>query len=71
MRQIRPPTIRSRGRKHRSLWSVFAWPLVIATLGIAGLIVALTGDGLRDMLGWLGLAAAIIPLPWALIARRS
>jgi uncharacterized membrane protein len=58
-------------RPRQSLWIVFAWPIAIAVLSVFGLIVALTGDGWRDTLSWLGLAAAVLPLPWALVARRS
>lgn len=34
---------------------IFAWPLVIALLGAAGLFAALLGDGGWDVLAWLGL----------------
>ncbi len=55
----------------QSLWTVFAWPIVIGALSVIGLVVALTGDGWRDVTSWMGLAAAVLPLPWALVARRS
>jgi energy-converting hydrogenase Eha subunit A len=71
MRHIRVPGARARAARRQSLWAVFAWPLVIAALGLTGLIVALIGDGLHDVLAWIGLAAAILPLPWARATRRS
>ena len=57
-------------RPRQSLARVFAWPIAIAILSMIGLVVALTGDGWRDVLSWIGLAAAVFPLPWALAARR-
>ncbi|MBK5004452.1 hypothetical protein IAE33_000648 [Pseudomonas sp. S60] len=39
----------------RSTWRIFAWPGLIAILGAAGLFAALLGDGVWDMLAWLGL----------------
>ena len=41
----------------RPLSAIFAWPLVIFVIGLAGLIVALTGDGWRDAAAWAALAA--------------
>ena len=43
-------------KKKPGLWPVFAWPLLIALLGAAGLFAALLGDGWWDSLAWLGLA---------------
>jgi cyanate permease len=39
-------------------------------LGIAGLVSALTGDGWRDALSWLALAAPVAALIWAMRTRR-
>lgn len=64
-------TPRRRPVGRQSLWTVFAWPIAIGGLSVSGLVVALTGDGWRDILSWIGLAAAVLPLPWALAARRS
>lgn len=55
----------------RTLRRVFAIPAVIALAGIVGLVSALTGDGWRDGLAWLGLAAPVGALLWARVARRS
>lgn len=57
--------------KARTLRGVFAAPAVIAVVGIAGLVSALTGDGWRDGLAWLGLAAPVAAVLWARATRRS
>ena len=44
----------NRARKpRRSAWSIFAWPLLILTASIAGLMLGLLGTGWRDVLSWL------------------
>lgn len=53
-----------------SMAQIFAVPLGLAALSIIGLVSALTGDGLRDMLSWAGLAAPVLVTLWALWARR-
>lgn len=49
---------------------IFAIPLLIALVSVAGLIVALTGDGLRDILSWIALAVPVAAVVWAMKARR-
>lgn len=39
----------------RGLWMIFRWPLLLALLGLFGLLSALLGDGLYDLLSWLAL----------------
>lgn len=57
---------RMQPRKHRqSLSRVFAIPIVIAVLSIIGLVSALTGDGVRDIISWLTLAVPIAAAGWA------
>lgn len=63
-----PPT--PSARRSLSLRAIFAWPLAIFLLGILGLVSALTGDGWRDGLSWLALAAPVAALAWAMRARR-
>ncbi|MEF3083177.1 hypothetical protein V3391_13270 [Luteimonas sp. SMYT11W] len=58
-------------QQHRRLRHVFAVPAVIAVAGLIGLVSALTGDGWRDGLAWLGLAAPVAAVLWARAARRS
>lgn len=42
--------------------TVFAWPLALGIATLAGLVLGLTGDGLRDVAAWtlLGLAPLVI-----------
>jgi hypothetical protein len=60
-----------RTRHARPLRTIFAWPLAIFAIGIAGLIVALTGDGWRDAAAWLGLGMPVAAVVWAMRARRQ
>jgi len=54
----------------RSLRSIFAWPLLILVIGLAGLVIALTGDGWRDAASWAALSAPVVAVIWAMRARR-
>ena len=60
----------SRGRS-LPLRAIFAWPLALLVLGLVGLVSALTGDGWRDGLSWLALAAPLAAVLWAMRTRRS
>lgn len=61
----------SQSRKQAlPLRTIFAWPTAIFVLGLIGLVSALTGDGWRDGLSWLALAAPVAALVWAMRARR-
>lgn len=57
-------------RPSLSLRAIFAWPSAIFLLGVVGLVSALTGDGWRDGLSWLALAAPVAALVWAMRVRR-
>ena len=59
-----------RNKRSLPLRAIFAWPAAIFLLGIIGLVSALTGDGWRDGLSWLALAAPVAALVWAARARR-
>nr|WP_314444291.1 hypothetical protein [uncultured Sphingomonas sp.] len=50
--------------------STFAVPLLLALLSLAGLVVALTGKGWRDLLSWTALSVPLASVLWAL-ARQS
>lgn len=50
--------------------STFALPAVIALLSLAGLILALTGEGWRDRLSWAAIATPLLALSWAVARRR-
>ncbi|MFN3389276.1 MAG: hypothetical protein ACK40O_10110 [Allosphingosinicella sp.] len=57
-------------RRARPLRAVFAAPAAIALLSLVGLVSALTGDGLRDILSWAALAVPIAVVAWAMRTRR-
>lgn len=40
--------------------STFAWPLLIGAASVAGLVLALLGEGAADVAGWLLLGVPII-----------
>jgi hypothetical protein len=43
--------------------------LAIALLSLVAVIAALTGDGWRDGLSWVGLAVPILTVAWAMHTR--
>ena len=55
----------------RPLAAVFAVPLALFIIGLAGLIIALTGDGWRDAAAWAALAAPVAAVIWAITKRRA
>jgi len=59
-----------RNKRSLPLRAIFAWPLAIFLVGLVGLVSALTGDGWRDSLSWLALAAPVAALAWAMRMRR-
>lgn len=48
---------------------VWTFPALLALLTLAGLIAALTGDGWRDALAWVALAAPVLVTLRAVRAR--
>lgn len=50
--------------------STFAVPLVLAIASLVGLVAALTGDGWRNALSWLGLGLPIAAIAWGWRVRR-
>lgn len=55
----------------RPIAAIFAWPLALFVLGLAGLVIALTGEGWRDGAAWAALAAPVTAVVWAMHARRG
>ncbi len=53
-----------------ALRAIFGLPLAIALLTLIGLVAALTGDGVRDMLSWAALAFPVAAFLWAARTRR-
>ncbi|BGD83701.1 hypothetical protein CRPA11_22380 [Pseudomonas aeruginosa] len=43
---------------------IFRWPLLLALLGLFGLLSALLGDGLYDLLSWLALGTPLVLVGW-------
>ncbi|PZR34906.1 hypothetical protein [Caulobacter segnis] len=50
---------------------VWAAPTLIAVLSLAGLVVALLGEGIEDWIGWGGLALPLATIVWCHLRRRS
>lgn len=48
----------------------FAIPIALAAVTLVGLVAALTGDGWRDAMSWIALAAPVAATGWALRTRR-
>ncbi len=50
---------------------IFAVPLLLALLGLLGLVAGLLDDGWFDLLCWLGVGSAVAAVGWSLAVRRS
>ena len=52
---------------HKGLWHTFRAPLLLALMSSVGLLAALIGDGVFDLLSWLALGCvpAVIAWYWA------
>ena len=61
---------RGPGPGPQRLRNILAWPTAIALLSLIGLVSALTGDGVRDMLSWAALAVPVGAIAWAWRYRR-
>jgi hypothetical protein len=57
-------------RQPRGTWTIFAVPLLLAVLTLLGLVVGLTGEGVRDLIAWLLLTPVPGVLVWAWFRRR-
>ena len=60
-----------RPTRRRSNAQVFAWPLLFGLASLLGLVLGLTGDGLRDLACWVLLGLAPLVILAALLRRRS
>ncbi|KQN16588.1 hypothetical protein [Sphingomonas sp. Leaf30] len=54
----------------RRVAGTFGIPILLAIATIVALIVGLLGDGAVDVVAWLGLAAPLVAIGWALRTRR-
>jgi hypothetical protein len=52
----------------RATWPL---PILIAILSLVGLVAALTGDGWRDVMSWIGLLTPIVAVAWAVRTKRT
>lgn len=50
--------------KRRSLLRVFAIPILLGTLSVVGLLAALLGDDVWDVLSWLALGVPCVVIAW-------
>lgn len=57
--------------RHQTLWTIFRWPLLIAVLGLTGLVGALLEDGLWDWIGAGLIAVAVGAVVWARWRARA
>ena len=57
----------------RGLWMIFRWPLALALLSLFGLLSALIGDEVYDLLSWLtlGVPLLLVAVVWIRLRRRS
>ena len=58
-------------RPASNLMRTFGAPLAIAVVSLIGLVAALAGDGLADVVSWVGLSVPVAVIVWARIARRG
>ena len=58
-------------RRRQPLRTVFAAPVLLALASAIGLVSALAGDGVEDVVAWIGLALPLAAVAWAMCARRS
>lgn len=55
---------------NRSLWQIFAIPILVALASGIGLVTALVGDGVWDVLSWVGLGLPVALSVWHGLYRR-
>jgi len=57
----------------RGLWMIFRWPVVLAVVSLFGLLSALIGDGVFDVLSWLGLGVplGLLGVVWLRLRRAN
>ena len=62
--------MKAKARGRRGLGAIFAVPLMLAAIGLVGLAAGLVGDGIWDVLAWVGLGAPVVLLAWLLRPGR-
>lgn len=58
-------------RNHRTLWQIFAAPILIGLLSTVGLVAALIGDGWWDGISWVTLALPVLLYVFHLLRRTK
>lgn len=58
-------------KRESALLPVFGIPLLLALCSMVGLVSALTGNGWRDAIAWIGLAIPVLAAGWAFGRRRA
>jgi hypothetical protein len=53
----------------QSLAQIFAVPTALGAITAIGLIAALVGDGIWDVVGWLSLGVPVVVIVWFLLLR--
>jgi len=56
-------------RNHRPLWRIFAAPIWIALASLIGLASALMGEGIWNLLSWVGLGVPALVTAYTLHYR--
>ena len=57
-------------RRRRNIGQIFAVPLLLALATLAGLVMGLTGGGMRDLLAWLLMILPLAAIAWAWAQRN-
>jgi hypothetical protein len=58
-------------REPRTLWQIFAVPLLLGILTTVGLVAALVGDGIWDGLSWVTLGVPIVVTLYCLAVSKK
>jgi hypothetical protein len=58
-------------RHHKTLWQIFAVPILIGVFSAIGLIAALVGDGWWDGVSWLALALPVLLYCFFVLRRKQ
>ena len=58
-------------RPHKTLWQIFAAPMLIGVLSTIGLVAALVGDDWWDGVSWLTLALPVLLYFFYVLGRRG
>ena len=59
----------AKGQAQRPLTRIFAVPLALGVVSAVGLVAALVGDAMWDVIGWVGLGLPLATAVWCF--RRS